>query len=78
VAHVASTLWPQEKKPYYPFLSKLADTGRPLNELVAMVLGLAIGSSVDYAQGKQVRSPCNGSNLTGYDSCCPSDRSLPR
>ena len=53
MAHVASTLWPQGKKPYYPFLSKLADAGRPLNELVAMVVGLAVGSSVNYAQGKQ-------------------------
>ena len=54
-AHVASTLWPQGEQPYYPFLSKLAAAGRPLNELVATVVGLAVGSSVNYAQGKHVR-----------------------
>ncbi|KAF8879290.1 heme peroxidase [Infundibulicybe gibba] len=37
-------------EPYFPFLSKLAETGRPLNELVATVVGLAVGSSVNYAQ----------------------------
>jgi len=49
-AHVASTLWPQGGKPYYPILSKLAATGRPLNELVAMVISLAAGSCADFAQ----------------------------
>ncbi|KAJ6549816.1 heme peroxidase [Mycena capillaripes] len=38
-------------KPYYAFLSRLAETGRPWNELVANVIGLAVGSSVNYAQG---------------------------
>ena len=52
LAHVASVIWPQGDKPYYPFLSKLAAAGRPLNELVAMVVSLAVGSSVNYAQGK--------------------------
>ncbi|TFK58570.1 heme peroxidase, partial [Pluteus cervinus] len=51
VAQVASYLWPAETKPCYPFLSKLSDTGRPINQLVAMVVGLAVGSSVNYAQG---------------------------
>ncbi|TFK61199.1 heme peroxidase [Pluteus cervinus] len=51
IAQVASYLWPAENKPCYPFLSKLSDTGRPINELVAMVVGLAVGSSVNYAQG---------------------------
>ena len=55
LAHVASAIWPQGGQPYYPFLSKLAATGRPLNELVATVVGLAVGSSVNYAQGKYVR-----------------------
>ena len=50
-ARVSSYIWPAVEKPYYPFLSKLADTGRPLNELVATVVGLAVGSSVNYAQG---------------------------
>ncbi|KAF9258714.1 heme peroxidase [Marasmius fiardii PR-910] len=37
-------------QPYAPFLRRLAETGRPINELVANVIGLAIGSSVNYAQ----------------------------
>lgn len=51
VNHVNGAIWPPSNKPYYPFLSKLADTGRPVNELVATVVGLAIGSSVNYCQG---------------------------
>lgn len=51
VNHVNNVLWPQAQKPYYPFLSRLASTGRPANELVATVVGLAIGSSVNYCQG---------------------------
>ncbi|KAF8516240.1 heme peroxidase [Gautieria morchelliformis] len=50
VNNVNSVIWPPSQKPYYPFLSKLSDTGRPLNELVATVVGLAIGSSVNYSQ----------------------------
>jgi linoleate 10R-lipoxygenase len=57
IAHIASALCPQGEKPYYPFLSKLAAAGRPLNELVATVVGLAVGSSVNYAQGRHVRPP---------------------
>jgi linoleate 10R-lipoxygenase len=57
IAHVASALFPQVDKPCYPFLSKLAAAGRPLNALVATVVGLAVGSSVNYAQGKHVRPP---------------------
>jgi len=51
VAKVNKFLFSQTDKPCYPFLSKLAETGRPLNELVAMVVGLAVGSSVNFAQG---------------------------
>ena len=40
-----------DNKPCYPFLRRLAETGRPINEIVAMVVGLAVGSSVNYAQG---------------------------
>jgi len=49
-AHIASTIWPQHDKPYYQFLSKLAAAGRPLNGLVATVIGLAVGSCADFAQ----------------------------
>jgi len=33
-----------------PFLRRLAESGRPMNELTAQVIGLAVGSSVNYAQ----------------------------
>lgn len=58
LSQVSDYIWPPGKKPYYPFLSRLSDTGRPLNELVAMVVGLAIGSSVNYAQGKREPFSC--------------------
>jgi hypothetical protein len=47
---VGSYIWPPAKKPCYAFLSKLADTGRPVNQLVATTVGLAIGTSVNFAQ----------------------------
>ena len=57
LAHITSAIWPQGDQPYYQFLSKLAAAGRPLNELVATVISLAVGSCADYAQGKHVRPP---------------------
>ncbi|KAI0071441.1 heme peroxidase [Panus rudis PR-1116 ss-1] len=33
-----------------PFLRKIAETGRPIDELVAQVIGLAISSAVNFAQ----------------------------
>jgi len=39
-----------EERPCYGFLRKLAESGRPMEDLVATVMGLAVGSSVNYAQ----------------------------
>ncbi|TFK63860.1 heme peroxidase [Pluteus cervinus] len=50
LGHIEGGLSGVTSKPYYPFLSKLTETGRATNELVAMVVGLAVGSSVNYAQ----------------------------
>ncbi|KAJ7704765.1 heme peroxidase [Mycena rosella] len=50
ISNISKFLWPPSDKPCYPFLSKLSETGRPLNALVATVVGLAVGSSVNYAQ----------------------------
>ncbi|KAJ7506939.1 heme peroxidase [Mycena galericulata] len=50
ISNISKFIWPPSNKPCYPFLSKLSETGRPLNELVATVVGLAVGSSVNYAQ----------------------------
>ncbi|KAF7300907.1 Heme peroxidase [Mycena kentingensis (nom. inval.)] len=49
ISSVSKFIWSPANKPCYPFLSKLTETGRPVNELVAMVLSLAVGSSVNYA-----------------------------
>ncbi|KAJ7443813.1 heme peroxidase [Mycena latifolia] len=50
IANVHKYLWPPSDKPYYPFLSKLCETGRPVNELVGAVISLAVGSCLDQAQ----------------------------
>lgn len=51
VAHVASYFYTPPEKPYVAFLRKLAESGKGLDAVVANVIGLAIGSSVNYAQG---------------------------
>ena len=38
------------RKASYPFLSKLAETGRPIDELIGNILGVAVGACVNYAQ----------------------------
>ncbi|KAF5372301.1 hypothetical protein D9615_009236 [Tricholomella constricta] len=48
-AGASSFFWPANDKPYYPFLSKLAATGRPLDELLGNILGVAVGASVNWA-----------------------------
>ncbi|KAJ6481195.1 heme peroxidase [Mycena vulgaris] len=50
MAKVTNYWWPPQDKPCYPFLSKLCDTGRPVNELTGAVISLAVGSCLDYAQ----------------------------
>ncbi|KAI5117531.1 hypothetical protein M0805_004764 [Coniferiporia weirii] len=47
---VKEAIWPSAPKECHPFLSNLASSGRPTRELVACVIGLAVGSSVNYAQ----------------------------
>lgn len=49
-ATVKSAILRSPPKECYPFLSKLAASGRPMRELVANVIGLAVGSSVNYSQ----------------------------
>ncbi|KAG5648767.1 hypothetical protein DXG03_000115 [Asterophora parasitica] len=50
-AGAASYFWPADAKPYYAFLSRLAATGRPLDELLGNILGVAVGASVNWAHG---------------------------
>ncbi|KAJ7448053.1 heme peroxidase [Mycena latifolia] len=50
IGKVNRYLWPPFSKPYYPFLSKLCESGRPVNELVGTVISLAMGSCINYAQ----------------------------
>ncbi|KAF9500697.1 heme peroxidase [Pleurotus eryngii] len=51
LAGAKSYIWPESDKPWYPFLSDLASTGRSLDALVGNIIGLAVGSSVNFAQG---------------------------
>ncbi|EIM82504.1 heme peroxidase [Stereum hirsutum FP-91666 SS1] len=50
VATVASYFNAPPDKPYVAFLRKLAESGKGINAVIANVIGLAIGSSVNYAQ----------------------------
>jgi linoleate 10R-lipoxygenase len=50
VAGAGSYLWPATNKPWYPFLSALAATGQPLDELLSNIVDVATGASVNYAQ----------------------------
>lgn len=43
-------MWPTPPKECSEFLQRLAASGRPTRDLVACVIGLAVGSSVNYAQ----------------------------
>jgi linoleate 10R-lipoxygenase len=40
----SSYLWPPNDKPWYPFLSDIAKLGRPLDEAVGNIVGLAVGA----------------------------------
>lgn len=51
MATVASYFNAPPDKPYVAFLRKLAESGKGINAVIANVIGLAIGSSVNYAQG---------------------------
>ncbi|KAH8111877.1 heme peroxidase [Phellopilus nigrolimitatus] len=47
---VKEAIWPTPPKECHDFLANLAASGRPTRDLVACVIGLAVGSSVNYAQ----------------------------
>jgi hypothetical protein len=47
---ITSLIASPQNKPCYPFLSKLTETGRPVDELLGNILGVAVGASVNYAQ----------------------------
>ncbi|KAJ6544684.1 hypothetical protein DFH09DRAFT_1088549, partial [Mycena vulgaris] len=49
ISTVSKLFWTPSEKPCYPFLRRLSDTGKPLNQLVATVVGLAVGLSADQA-----------------------------
>ena len=49
-ARATSLVWPPNSKPCYPYLSTLAETGRPADQLIGITLGLVVGSSVNLAQ----------------------------
>jgi len=49
-AKIGSLIASTRSKPCYPFLEKLTETGRPIDELLGNILGVAVGASVNYAQ----------------------------
>ena len=49
MARAATCIWPPTTKPSDPFLSKMAKTGRPIDELLGLILGLAVGSTVNFS-----------------------------
>ncbi|KAK0439191.1 heme peroxidase [Armillaria borealis] len=44
------TIWPSSRQDCPSFLTNLTASGRPMRDLAANVIGLAVGSSVNYAQ----------------------------
>ena len=49
-AHEVSFFSQSSKQAWYPFLKSLGDTGRPTDQLMGNILGLAVGASANYAQ----------------------------
>jgi len=47
--NISSFFWPSKDKPWYPFLNRLAETGRPLDELIGNILGVTVGASTNHA-----------------------------
>ena len=50
VARIGALFNSPTQKASYPFLSKLAETGRPIDQLIGNILGVAVGACVNYAQ----------------------------
>ncbi|KAG6916400.1 hypothetical protein DXG01_006979 [Tephrocybe rancida] len=44
-----SLIWSPKNEPWFPFLSRLAATGRPIDELIGNIVAVAVGSSVTWA-----------------------------
>ncbi|KAG6852246.1 hypothetical protein C0991_001607, partial [Blastosporella zonata] len=51
VSAVTSLIWSPKNQPWFPFLSRLAATGRPLDAILGNILGVAVGASVNWAHG---------------------------
>ena len=48
---MSNLVWPQEaKKPFHDFLARLKAAGRPNRDIIAEVVGLAVGGAMIYAQ----------------------------
>jgi len=50
-AEILSIVHPPKKNLWYPFFNRLAATGRPADQIIGNVLGIAVGSSVNHAHG---------------------------
>ncbi|KDR73404.1 hypothetical protein GALMADRAFT_142500 [Galerina marginata CBS 339.88] len=47
-ASITSFIWPPNDKLWYPFMSRLAATGKPIDQLLGNLLGVAVGASVNH------------------------------
>ncbi|RDB16365.1 Psi-producing oxygenase A [Hypsizygus marmoreus] len=48
-ARAAAFLWPVKEKPCYPFLSRMAASGRSFDAMLGNILGVGVGASVNHA-----------------------------
>jgi len=47
-ASIMSFIWPPNDNLWYPFLNRMAATGKPIHQLVGNILGVAVGASVNH------------------------------
>lgn len=54
ISQVSNRIWSPTKKSSYEFQSKLSETGRPLKEIVTLVLGLCTASAANHAHSMSI------------------------
>ena len=47
-ASITSFIWPPNDNLWYPFLNRMAATGKPIDQLLGNILGVAVGASVNH------------------------------
>jgi len=46
---VSSLIWPVTNEPWYPVISRLSGSGRPLEELIGNITAVTVGASANHA-----------------------------